>query len=129
MTDASDKLWAQIFIPPVLTLFWLLGAFRILTLARRGGELDQARPKLIWYGALVILVVMYAAWFHPELATHWKWWANVFVFGLILLGVMCMVRRTSGSSAVSRWEKIFVGWLILNAAGIVVVSIFVYFGN
>jgi hypothetical protein len=126
---SSDKIWAQILIPPILTLFWFLGALRILSLARAGGELEQDRPKLLWYGALVLLVVMYAAWFHFELATHWKWWAVVFASGLIFLAVMYTIRRTSGSEAIDRWGNIFVGWLICNAMGMVVVSIFRYFGN
>ena len=53
----TDKLWAQLIVPPLLTLVWLLIGSHILKLARPGGDLDKARSKLNWYGAAVLLAV------------------------------------------------------------------------
>jgi hypothetical protein len=68
----TDKLWAQLIVPPVLTLVWLVIGSHILELASPDSELDKVRSKLNWYGAAVMLAVMYVIWFHTELKAFWK---------------------------------------------------------
>ena len=125
----SDDIWAQILMPPIMALVWLVGSSRILSLARAGGELDQDRPRLNFYSTIVILLVMYVASFHLELANHWRFWGAAFLVGCFVLLAVPRLRYPGDQAALSQWKKILVGWALVNASAVIIVSIFRYFGN
>jgi hypothetical protein len=129
MLVTSDKLWAQLIVPPAVTLVWLVISSQILKLARTGGELDRARSKLTWFGAIGMLVVLYEVWFHSEMAEHWRLWAVLFLAGCIFLGGMGIVRRASREQVGRTWKNVVIFWLTSNAMGAIIVSIFGFFGN
>jgi hypothetical protein len=125
----TDKLWAQLLVPPVLTLVWLVIGSRILKLANPGGELDELRPKLNWYGSAVILAVMYIVWFHAELESYRKAWAVSFVVVAIAIALIGSVRREEGGLLNVAWKHALMIWVGANVAGLVIVSIFWFYGN
>jgi hypothetical protein len=125
----TDKLWAQLIVPPVLTVVWLLIGSHILKLARPGGDLDKARSKLNGYGAAVMLVVMYVIWFHSELESHWKVWVVSFVVVAVFVAVIGASWREEGRLLNSDGTRALMIWVGANAAGLVIVSIFWYYGN
>jgi hypothetical protein len=129
MLVMTDKLWAQLIVPPLLTLVWLLIGSRILKLARPGGDLDKARSKLNWYGAAVMLAVMYVIWFHSEMESYWKVWVVSFVVVAVLIAVIGASRREEGRLLNSDWRRARTIWVGANAAGWVIVSIFWFYGN
>ncbi|HWO29719.1 MAG TPA: hypothetical protein VNO32_13070 [Candidatus Acidoferrum sp.] len=129
MLVMTDKLWAQLIVPPVITLVWILISSQILKLARPGGELDKSRSKLKWYGAAVLLAVMYIVWFHAELDSHWRAWVISFFLVAILIALIGVIRREEGRLVNVGWKHVLMVWIGTNLAGLVVVSIFRYFGN
>jgi hypothetical protein len=125
----TDKLWAQLIVPPVLTLAWLLIGSHILTLARPGGELDKVRSKLNWYGAAVMLAVMDVVWFHAELESYRKVWGVSFVEVAFALALIGAIRREEGRLLNSDWKRARMLWIGANFGGLVIVSIFWFYGN
>jgi hypothetical protein len=99
----ADKLWAQLIVPPLLTLVWLLIRSHILKLARPGGDLDKARSKLNWYRAAMMRAVMYVIWFHSELESYWNVWVVSFVVVAVLIAVTGATRRVEGRLLNSDW--------------------------
>jgi hypothetical protein len=125
----TDKLWAQLIVPPVLTLVSLLIGSHILKLARPGGDLDGVRSKLNWYGAAVMLAVMYVIWFHTELESYWKVWVVSFVVVAFALALIGAGRREEGRLLDSNLKRVLIFWVGANVGGLVIVSIFWYYGN
>jgi hypothetical protein len=125
----TDKLWAQLIVPPLLTLVWLPIGSHILKLARPGGDLDKARSKLNWYGAAVLLAVMYVIWFHSELESHWKVWVVSFLVVAVFIAVTAASRREEGRLLNSDWTRALMIWVGANVAGLAIVSIFWFYGN
>jgi uncharacterized membrane protein YkvI len=125
----TDKLWAQLIFPPVITLVWLLISSQILKLARPGGELDKSRSKLNWYGSAVLLAVMYVVWFHSELESYWKVWIVLFVLVAIVIVVIGAIRREEGRLLNLDWKRLLMFWTAANFAGLAIVSIFRFYGN
>jgi len=125
----TDKLWAQLIVPPVLTLVWLLIGSHILKLARPCGELDKFRSKLNWYGAAVMLAVMYVVWFHAELESYGKVWGVSFVVVAFALALIGAIRREQGRLLNSDWKRALMLWIGANFGGLVIVSIFWFYGN
>jgi uncharacterized membrane protein YkvI len=125
----TDKLWAQLIFPPVITLVWLLISSQILKLARPGGELDKSRSKLNWYGSAVLLAVMYVVWFHSELESYWKVWIVLFVLVAIVIVVIGAIRREEGRLLNLDWKRRLMFWTAANFAGLAIVSIFRFYGN
>jgi hypothetical protein len=125
----TDKLWAQLIVPPVLTLVWLLIGSHILKLARPCGELDKFRSKLNWYGAAVMLAVLYVVWFHAELESYGKVWGVSFVVVAFALALIGAIRREQGRLLNSDWKRALMLWIGANFGGLVIVSIFWFYGN
>ena len=125
----TDKLWAQLLVPPVLTLVWLVIGSRILKLANPGGELDELRPKLNWYGSAVILAVMYIVWFHAELESYRKVWGVSFVEVAFALALIGAIRREEGRLLNSDWKRVLMLGTGANFGGLVIVLIFWFYGN
>jgi len=127
MLVISDKRWAQFLVPPVVALIWLLVSSQILKLARPGGELAGNRSKLNWYSTGVILLVLYCVWFHTELLSYRAAWSIVFL--VIALAIGLKGRGSTDADGRTIWIRLLWAWLIANGAGLIVVSIFWYFGN
>lgn len=125
----TDKLWAQLIVPPVLTLVWLVIGSHILKLASRGSELHRVRSKLNWYGAAVMLAVMYVIWFHTELKAYWKGWVLLFVLVAFALALIGASRREEGRLLNSDGKRALMIWVGANVSGLVIVSIFWFYGN
>jgi hypothetical protein len=138
----TDKRWAQLIVPPALTLVWLLVSSQILKLARPGGKLGQNRSLLNWYSSIVVLLVMYVVWFQEELRVYWRVWAVIFVFVAVLImtaGILLQRQAQAGSDQTilleskkptsMDWKRVLLLWVVANLAGLVVVSIFWFFGN
>jgi hypothetical protein len=125
----TDKLWAQLIVPPVLTLVWLLIGSHVRKLARPGGELDKVRSKLNWYGAAVMVAVLYVVWFHAELESYRKVRGVSFVVAAFALALIGAIRREEGRVLNSDWKRVLMLWIGANFGGLVIVSIFWFYGN
>src|ERR1700722_4477453 len=123
----SDKRWAQLLGPPVVALIWLLVSSQILKRARAGGQIAGNRSKLNWYSTGVILLVLYCVWFHTELLSYRAAWSIVFL--VVALAIGLKGGGTNDADGRTIWVRLLWAWLIANAAGLIVVSIFRYFGN
>jgi hypothetical protein len=129
MLVMTDKQLAQLIVPPITALIWLLASSQILKLARPGGELARNRSNLNWYSTGVVLLVMYFVWFHAELRSYRLSWGIVFLAVTLAIVLAERLSRDPSRGPRPAWRTILSFWIVANAAGLMVLSIFWYFGN
>jgi small-conductance mechanosensitive channel len=72
---------------------------------------------------------MYFVWFHAELRSYRLSWGIVFLAVTLAIVLAERLSRDPSRGPRPAWRTILSFWIVANAAGLMVVSIFWYFGN
>ena len=100
MLVISDRLQMQLLLPPCAAMVYLWFGRNILISTSRYGVLTPSRTRMLWAGALSLLLFMYGVTFDRELRAFWLETPVIFVgiMAFILLVVGLGVLRLGRTS-------------------------------